>query len=391
MIFPDGSTTAASTDEIQDQMAKVDQTIKNFDISIQELISSKSMLLSHRNDKLNQAFRFETEIRDANVLRERFSLLMEKYSSDRSRVVGVSEAALLLDNYSEINCPTCGSNFDEIASDVDIEIVLQSARAEAKKIDVQMKDLYATVNELNSTILIATANLEQIRSDVEQMDLEIQSDIGDRLSQLALTKNDYFQKKIELTSDLARMDGRHSAQIELDKLRNFGEREKISYEIDDFSDQLSVFIGNVEAILKRWNFPDYSPTKFVDKYRDLEIGGTPRKDFGKGYRAVAWSAFVIGLMKSLIVAKRHPGFVVLDSPLTTYKKADIEQGEADESIESDMVYSVYRDLCDAYTEHQIIIFDNQEPDLDLIPLMNYQHFSKNVNVGRYGFFPANKG
>jgi hypothetical protein len=45
--------------------------------------------------------------------------------------------------------------------------------------------------------------------------------------------------------------------------------------------------------------------------------------------------------------------------------------------------------CAGIAENQIIIFDNQEPDLDLIPLMNYQHFTKNVNVGRYGFFPVN--
>ena len=54
-----------------------------------------------------------------------------------------------------------------------------------------------------------------------------------------------------------------------------------------------------------------------------------------------------------------------------------------------MVYSVYRDLCDAYKENQIIIFDNQEPDVDLIPSMSYQRFTRNSNLGRYGFFPVN--
>lgn len=101
---------------------------------------------------------------------------------------------------------------------------------------------------------------------------------------------------------------------------------------------------------------------------------------------MACSAFTIGLMMTLMDTKRHPGFIILDSPLTTYKKADIEQGELDEPVESDMVYSVYRDLCDSYNENQIVVFDNQEPELDLIPLMNYQHFTKNKNIGRYGFF-----
>ena len=52
-----------------------------------------------------------------------------------------------------------------------------------------------------------------------------------------------------------------------------------------------------------------------------------------------------------------------------------------------MVYAFYRDLCDSDKDRQVIIFDNQEPDNDLKQLMKYEHFSKNHNVGRYGFFP----
>lgn len=389
LIFPDASGSNQTEVEIQDQISKIDRSIQALDTSIQELVLSKLNFLQKREEELLIAASVEKEMGEAKVLRQRFSLLMEKYESDRSRLFGLSEATLLLDNYDEVSCPTCGSHFDEAATEVNVDTLLQSAHAEANKIDVQMKDLQGAIGQLDETISNGEAKVERVKARIAEMDSQLQTDVGERLNQLVLSKNEFSQKKVDLAAAFAKLEGRNAAQVELDKLRNYGPQNKASYEIDDFTDQLTKFVGNVEEILKRWGFPDYSPTKFIDKSRDLDIGGTPRKDFGKGYRAVAFSAFVLGLMKTLVPMKRHPGFVVLDSPLTTYKPADIEQGSADESIEADMVYSVYRDLCDAYKENQIIIFDNQEPDIDLIPSMNYQHFTRNSSLGRYGFFPVN--
>ncbi|MGX9699490.1 AAA family ATPase [Janthinobacterium lividum] len=389
LIFPETSAPTQSAVEIHDQSLKLDQSIKILDTGIQELVLSKGKFLQRRKEELILAANIENEIGDAKALRQRFSLLMEKYESDRSRVVGLSEAALLLENYGQVSCPTCGSHFDEATTDIDVDALLQSARAEAHKIEVQMNDLQSAIVQLDESILSAFSNVERIKIRIAEMDAELQADVGERLNQLVFSKNEYSQKKIELATSLARLEGNNAAQVELDRLRSYEPQKISAYEISDFSEQLTHFVENVEDILKRWGFPEYAPTKFLDKSRDLEFGGTPRKDFGKGYRAVAFSAFVLGLMKTLMPSNRHPGFVVLDSPLTTYKPADIEQGEDDESIEPNMVYSVYRDLCDAYNENQVIIFDNQEPEVDLLSSMNYQHFTRNNNLGRYGFFPVN--
>lgn len=389
IIFPETSVPTQTAVEIHDQSLKLDQSIKILDTGIQELVLSKGKFLQRRKEELILAANIESEIGDAKALRQRFSLLMEKYESDRSRVVGLSEAALLLENYGQVSCPTCGSHFDEATTDVDVDALLQSAHAEARKIEVQMNDLQSAIVQLDETILSGFSSVERIKTRIAEMDAELQADVGERLNQLVFSKNEYSQKKIELATSLARLEGSNAAQVELNRLRSYEPQKISAYEIGDFSEQLAQFVENVEDILKRWGFPEYSPTNFLDKSRDLEIGGTPRKDFGKGYRAVAFSAFVLGLMKTLMPSNRHPGFVVLDSPLTTYKPADIEQGEDDESIEPNMVYSVYRDLCDAYNENQVIIFDNQEPEVDLLSSMNYQHFTRNNNLGRYGFFPVN--
>lgn len=102
-------------------------------------------------------------------------------------------------------------------------------------------------------------------------------------------------------------------------------------------------------------------------------------------RAICFSAFLLGLMIKLKKLENHPGFVVLDSPLTSYKEGDILD-DGDEKV-ADLAYSFYSDLCDNYENSQIILFDNREPEEHLHSRMRYIHFSRNEKIGRYGFFP----
>lgn len=40
-----------------------------------------------------------------------------------------------------------------------------------------------------------------------------------------------------------------------------------------------------------------------------------------------------------------------------------------------------------FKDSQVIVFENKDPDIALIPHLNYQHFTKSRKSGRYGFFP----
>ncbi|RZQ52155.1 hypothetical protein C1E23_15805 [Pseudoalteromonas phenolica] len=86
--------------------------------------------------------------------------------------------------------------------------------------------------------------------------------------------------------------------------------------------------------------------------------------------------------------ERHPKFVILDSPLTTYRAGDNDVSDDEVQLHKDMIFAFYIDLCDSFKDKQIIVFENQEPDEDLKSKMTYYHFSKNREIGRYGFFPV---
>lgn len=75
-------------------------------------------------------------------------------------------------------------------------------------------------------------------------------------------------------------------------------------------------------------------------------------------------------------------------PASHPRQGDPERGSEGEEIAADVIYAFYQDVADSFNDSQVIIFENKEPDMAIIPHMNYQHFTKSRHQGRYGFFPV---
>lgn len=118
---------------------------------------------------------------------------------------------------------------------------------------------------------------------------------------------------------------------------------------------------------------------------DLLISGKPRKNFGKGNRAVIYSAFTIGLMKYCTEKQKpHARFVLLDSPLTTHKDKDKPAVSGD--VAHVGVDEAFKSLAKWPLNQQIIILENKDPPKDILSLINYLHFSGVPSQGRAGFY-----
>lgn len=154
------------------------------------------------------------------------------------------------------------------------------------------------------------------------------------------------------------------------------------------SDAVKEFCDIVKGLLEKWKW-DYTdpPLKvtFDEANTDILISGEPRDSFGRTVRAIISSAFIIGLMdycysKSL----PHPGFVVLDSPLTTKrdrKKAeddveeDAKEDNDDIQVSDDILNAFFTHLARNYSDRQIIIFDNKESPVHLDKEINHIRFN----------------
>lgn len=89
------------------------------------------------------------------------------------------------------------------------------------------------------------------------------------------------------------------------------------------NDALLEFCSIVAKLLDAWRWiytPPPIEVTFDTHYNrmDIVISGTPKRSFGKAARAILKSAVLVGLMEYCVAnGLPHPGFVVLDSPLTT--------------------------------------------------------------------------
>ncbi len=135
---------------------------------------------------------------------------------------------------------------------------------------------------------------------------------------------------------------------EIGRLKTEYDEISDTYEIDDYLIEDAQLSKKIGKILERWDFPNGNKIAFDIDARDIQVNDKPRSHFGKGYRAICFSATLLGLMEYLCEEGRHPGFVRLDSPLTTYKKQDEDREVGDDEVvlANNLIYAFYRDLCD---------------------------------------------
>ena len=146
------------------------------------------------------------------------------------------------------------------------------------------------------------------------------------------------------------------------------------------------FCKVVEDILRAWKYPNLGTVSFDTDKGDLVIGGQDRANKGKGYRAVTYAAFAIGVMKYCRLKQiPHPGFVVLDTPMNPFKGPDAV--DAQEKISNDVKAAFYKYLADDVSGDQILILENEEPPDEIKKRVTYTHFSGNPEVDRCGLFP----
>ena len=125
--------------------------------------------------------------------------------------------------------------------------------------------------------------------------------------------------------------------------------------------------------------------------QDIISGDQLRAAHGKGVRAILHAAFTLALGQYCLDRDiAHPGFVVLDSPLVTYRPPDPEEAESwagEEELNESVVASFYDDIQRSFGG-QVIVMENTNPPRELAEGTTDIPFTKLVSSGRYGFFPV---
>jgi hypothetical protein len=129
---------------------------------------------------------------------------------------------------------------------------------------------------------------------------------------------------------------------------------------------------------------------FDDASYDLRIDGKLRGHNGKGVRAITHAAFKVALL--LFCRERdlpHPGFLVLDTPLLTYRDP-----MEDDRLEDDERALAASSLKQYFFEHlasvsdvgQFVIVENVDPPAGLDRIANVEVFNGLGQGNRAGLF-----
>ena len=146
----------------------------------------------------------------------------------------------------------------------------------------------------------------------------------------------------------------------------------------------------VKYLLDIWKVPDVDQIFFDKDTVDILINQRKRISYGKGKRGILLTALIISLMEhALENGYPHLGFVMIDSPVVTYKDPKHGSNNPNEALDSNVKDSFYKWLVARKGQGQIIIIENEEPDSTIMKsLGNTEFMGYGGATGRKGFFPT---
>jgi len=384
------------TDETKDSIDKIDETIARVSDELLAVENERMMLMQERDAAADIRTKAETQVLAIDQLLTRYQLLSEHYTSDLSRLDFVSEGAHYFDALQDVTCPLCGQNMDEghahkaAQSSADI---YAAARAEAAKILAQRGDLDDAIASLELRREARDAERASAHKTFQAAEQRLASIIQPTIVDSTTQLRRLNERRLELETarnDSEQAETLRSLKVQIEQTAASGNRGKKQWE-ELPGKPLMALCREIEIVLKEWKWEGEGRVEFDEKTYDIKVDGQARQSHGKGVRAVLYSAFVIALVR---YCQReglpHPGFVVIDSPLTSYKKRGVGVLGADTSVSQGVEAAFWESLTRLSGDVQIVIVENKEPPSEVASAVHYEWFAGD-EAGprdRVGFIPA---
>lgn len=379
-------------EELRSQLARLNTAIDERTESIEQLTSERDSLASAHTETQNNEARTRRRLSDANALNGRFNLLLNQYDSDLARLEMIGEAGNLLGYFEPGQCVFCGAepehqHLNELCEG-DSTYFGESVQTEREKTTLLRTDLVATLVDLDSQ----RRDLRQHLAQSQQRAAEIRNSLEEADRALCPDKSN-LNELLQAKSSVERMLGMYEQVAKLEEMkleiaREFETETAAAVSGMDLT-ALREFSTEISNRLTDWDFPEASNVRYDRNEQDVVAGDQLRAAHGKGVRAVLHAAFTIALGQYCFDRDiPHPGFIILDSPLVTYRPPDpAEPEELDgDALDASVAAAFYRDIQRNF-DGQIIVMENTDPTEALDGATVDIPFTKSETSGRYGFFP----
>jgi len=380
--------------ELSEQIDRLAATLAGLQDHLRAAQERLDQLVARRRSLLDQRREIDDRVTELALTLDRFTLLDQTYTNDRDRLQSLEESGFLLLARADRDCPVCGAPPDaqrhRHAPD-EFGLAYRAAAAEARKIEMEQRDLRRTMTSLDAegSGLRTTATrlwdeVQDIEKQIEEArpaETSVRSDFSAMLEK---------QSELQHVEDLFRRRDRLVVRrSQIDSTKPTKNEAKLSVGIDGTT---AYALGRkVVEVLEAWNFPAAKEAQFDLETNDITIGGKARADNGKGVRAILHAAFNVALLLYCREQKLpHPGFIVLDTPLLTYREPlTSRHGELSEDEsrmkEAPVAVGFYEHLA-GLEDTQVIVLENADPPADLKGEAKVQVFTGRPGDNRYGLF-----
>jgi hypothetical protein len=386
-----GLTGSADLIELRRQHSRVLSSIEGLSESVSLAVRERDRLLASSDDARTHMSTDRMRLGEISELLARFTLLREQYESDLARLDMVREVGDLLGYFDRGVCVFCGAAVED--QHPPSGHVISEVTELADVVNAERMKTIGLRDDLNVTLADVAAQGAEVRASLEHW----QDVYGQFESALASAEKDLAPKDQALSELLAT---RSSLERQIATYEQIERLELLRGDIDphdelpesegrDISNYQLAALGSVIAeLLTAWGVPDSSIVDFNLETYDLIVNSQARRNRGKGIRALFHAAYTLGLaLHCRATQQPHPGFVVLDSPLITYRGPEITAAidTKDEFVSQTVADAFFRYLA-SNAVGQVIVLENTDPPTEMTEsAMTY--FTKSRETGRYGFFP----
>lgn len=381
-----------SPDELLMQRNRLGASLADLSRSIQDASHERSLIARRLSSRQNELTSIRGRLKASRSLVARFGLLGAQYASDLERLEMVDEAGSLLGYFAQGACPFCGADQEhqhvEHSEDKNSNGFHKAIASERAKTLGLRADLDETVSDL----LIEAETLAQAASDARSSISTLERQLRDAESSLK-PSDQTLAGLLKASSQVDDLISLHDRVRELETLQLEIAREAKA-EKAIAGEGLTLGAANelsekLRERLKAWGYPDADHVRYDRGEHDIVDGNQLRSAHGKGVRAILHAAFSVALADLCFERSLpHPGFVVIDSPLVTYrppKKSEHFESLRDDKLDPSVIGKFYRNLQQDF-DGQLIIFENTDPP-DALALTTVDvEFTKQLDSGRYGLF-----
>lgn len=384
--------------EVRAQLVRLDDSADGLFNRMQLAQSTLDRAVGRRRSGMDRRSELQARIDELQVTLERFSTLQEVYKSDLERLQSLEEGGFMLVALAGMDCPICGAAPDAQRQNhaaEEIELAHKAAAAESRKIETELRELGQTTASLAAEGNGLIRTIGQLEREINELDdtiLEARSiEVSTReVYQAYATTKASIQSIVDLFDRRATLTERRQ-ELAKEPTRREGDAPAVGVD----PTVAFKFGETVKKVLSAWGFPDAHKVQFDPATNDITVGGKPRAANGKGVRAILHAAFNVAIAVYCTENRLpHPGVLVLDTPLLTYREPMKSQkhGELSEDelalAATGLAELFYRHLASLKNDIQVVILENSDPPASIDDVANIEVFTGLVGSGRFGLLAA---